>query len=536
MVLTLAQACAAEAFNLALPGAEIISLAANLVTNFTASAEDIYRYISPTVEATDVSFCNITVTYTHPGQNDKIITEAWLPLEWNERFMAVGGGGYAAGRFFLSYAGMNGAVAEGYATITTDAGLGSAQEPSPWALNSPGNVNLYNLQNVGSVSLNDGAIIGKSLIKSFYGTGPKYSYWNGCSQGGRQGLMLAQRYPKAYDGIAAGAPAINWNSLLSYVQWPQQVMNELGKYPYACELDAITAAAIAACDGLDGVVDGAIADIPECLKRFNASSVIGQTISCAQLNGTQRTISETAAAVVEATWSGMVTAEGDKVYPGVNPGSDLSSGIVRTNCTAEGCAGAPALLGTAWLQLFVAKTPGFDMSELTRPEFDAMVYSGRQQFVSLVETADPDLRAFRDAGGKLVTFHGLADGIIPTAATEEYYKAVAGVSPDVRDFYRYFEVPALNHCFHGASGQPRDLFRQLRDWVENGTAPERTPVKLKVGEGEIHDRILCPYPQKPELCPLCGDASLAECWSCSDLESPKASGTIWSPAQVPLRV
>lgn len=156
MTVAMAQACAPWTFNLSLPGAEIISLAADLVTNFTASVEEIYRYTLPAVEGKNVSFCNVTVTYTHPGQNDNIITEAWLPLEWNERFMAVGGGGYVAGRFFLSYAAMNGAVADGYATITTDAGLGSAQEPSPWALNSPGNVNLYNLQNVGSVSLNDG--------------------------------------------------------------------------------------------------------------------------------------------------------------------------------------------------------------------------------------------------------------------------------------------------------------------------------------------------------------------------------------------
>jgi pimeloyl-ACP methyl ester carboxylesterase len=123
---------------------------------------------------------------------------------------------------------MVGAVADGYATITTDAGLGTSDDPRDWALLSPGNVNPFNLQNLGSRSLGDEAVLGKAIIKSFYGKGPNYSYWNGCSQGGRQGLMLAQRYPDAYDGIAVGAPALYWTKLFATIQWPQQYMNQLG--------------------------------------------------------------------------------------------------------------------------------------------------------------------------------------------------------------------------------------------------------------------------------------------------------------------
>lgn len=155
MALSLAQSCVPSTFALSLFGAEILSLEANLVSNYSTSVPEVYRYNAPAVELKNATFCNVTVTYTHPGQNDNIIAEAWLPLDWNERFMAIGGGGWAAGRFFLSYNAMYGALADGFATITTDAGLGSAVEPTPWAQTSLGNVNLYNLQNLGSVSLND---------------------------------------------------------------------------------------------------------------------------------------------------------------------------------------------------------------------------------------------------------------------------------------------------------------------------------------------------------------------------------------------
>ncbi|VUC34399.1 unnamed protein product [Clonostachys rosea] len=487
MALSLTECCTPSAFSPSLYGAEILSLEANLVTNYSASVPEAYRFVAPSVELKNATFCNVTVTYTHPGQDDTIVTEAWLPTEWNERFMAVGGGGWVAGRFFLSYSAMNGAIADGYATITTDAGLGSAEEPSTWALNSPGNVNLYSLQNLGSVSLNDEATIGKSLIKSFYGKDAKFSYWAGCSQGGRQGLMLAQRYPDVYDGIVAGAPAINWNKLITFVQWPHQVMNELGQFPYPCELDAITAEVVSACDGLDGITDGVISNVDECLNSFDASSLVGKPITCAQKNDTQLLITEAAARVANATWHGRVTADGVRDYHGIMPGADMTgnspksygqSGIVTTECDESGCRSAPSYLGTSWLKLFVAKNATFDLTGLTREEFDLLGYIGFQEFGSLVETSDADLRRFRNAGGKMVTFHGLADNIIPPGGTRDYYESVGKITPDIHDFYRLFEAPGLGHCFGGASGPPTGLFAQLRDWVENGTAPEQTPIKV----------------------------------------------------------
>jgi len=156
MATSFIQACNATTFSPSIFGADILGIQAAVVTNYSVAAPEAYRYVAPAVESQNATFCNVTVTYTHPGQNDTIDVEAWLPIDnWNGRLQAVGGGGWVAGRFFLSYAAMKGALADGFATISTNAGLGGALETRPWALSSPGNVNLNNLQNFASVSLED---------------------------------------------------------------------------------------------------------------------------------------------------------------------------------------------------------------------------------------------------------------------------------------------------------------------------------------------------------------------------------------------
>lgn len=137
-------------------GAEVLSLSSHLVTNYSQDVPEKYNYNHPSIEVEGIDFCNVTVTYTHPGQNDNINVETWLPLVWNERLQAVGGGGMVAGRFFLSYVHMAGAVGQGYATVSTDAG--TSTDPAvdqKEALLSPGNLDLYAMQNFGSTSLND---------------------------------------------------------------------------------------------------------------------------------------------------------------------------------------------------------------------------------------------------------------------------------------------------------------------------------------------------------------------------------------------
>jgi hypothetical protein len=227
--------------------------------------------------------------------------------------------------------------------------------------------------------------------------------------------MLAQRYPNAYDGIAAAAPAINWVEFFPNIQWPQQVMNEMNQYPFPCELDALTTAAIAVCDGLDGVEDNIIGEAVECLNHFNPFSMVGTTIHCDQ-TGSSIDISKAAAVVANAAWTGMVTENGKSTWFGVLPGSDLTGTsptsygipvIAGTNCTSESCVGLPNILGLQWLQLFVAKDPNLDFTNLTRKQFDRLAHLSKSTYDSVIGSSDPDLSSFREAGGKLVTFHGV---------------------------------------------------------------------------------------------------------------------------------
>ncbi|KAL4917818.1 Tannase/feruloyl esterase [Aspergillus aurantiobrunneus] len=452
-------------------GADMLSLSASWVSNFTLDVPGIFNYNHGDVAVENVDFCNITVTYTHPGYGDNITVKSWLPRDWNGRLQATGGGGWQAGlRFPPSNLFMAGAIGEGYATTTTDAGLGDAVFPAPWALKSPGNVDLVALQNLGSRSLNDQAIIGKSFIHNFYGRDPEYSYWSGCSQGGRQGLMLAQRYPDAYDGIAASAPAQSWTKFVAGVFYPALMKTWHDVDPLACELDFLTEQVVAHCDPKDGVRDG--------------------TFVCASLNNETIPLSYGAALIADAAWSGPQTDgdDGERLWYGLNPGADISTTL--GSVPGKNTTSSP----DQWFRLFVAKDASFDFITLTRSEYFEYSHLGVQQYSDMMNAADPDLTAFRKRGGKLITYHGMADESIPTKGTEHYYNSVTDKFPDVQDFYRYFEAPVLGHCCGGKGGQPTTTFDALRHWVENGTAPDSLPVEYTAVNGTKQARFLCPYP------------------------------------------
>ena len=389
-------------------GAEFLSLEATPVTNYSATISPGSYTVYGSANVTDISFCNVSLSYTHPGQDDTVNVQVWLPTEnWNGRMQGIGGGGWAAGLIPLSFSDMAGGVSEGYATVSTDAGLAThdnTSAASSWALLSPGEVNLYLLQNLETVSLSDAAIIGKSIVKSFYGKSPEYSYWTGCSQGGRQGFALAQRYPDAYDGIVASAPAINWNELIVGDYNPAFVMNQLGEFPYPCELNAFTAAAIAECDSYDGVIDGVITDPEKC--NFDPQTLVGATINCTD-TGRSLKISSAAAALAKATWDGPKTTDNSStLWFGLNKDA-VFAGVASTTCTANGtCEAAPFSVAVDWIKYFILKDASADLRTLTHEEYQGIFHDSLQQYSS-IETADPNLSEFRDRGGKILTFHGL---------------------------------------------------------------------------------------------------------------------------------
>ncbi|KAJ1551982.1 hypothetical protein HK405_013157, partial [Cladochytrium tenue] len=391
-------------------GGVVQSVEANLVTGYNNSVY-VFRWSQPNVEVVNASFCNVTVQYTHPGENDRIFVEAWLPLpdKWNGMLQALGGGGWTAGRFYLTYQGMAGAMYDGYATVTTDAGVPSGN-PLDWGLVSDGNTNVYALQTFGSMALGEEAAISKQLIASYYGHGPTYSYWNGCSQGGRQGLMIAQRFPDAYDGIIAAAPAIYFDRLVQSSGWPAFYMQQTKQYPYPCELNELTALAVTKCDALDGVEDGVIADTAACRAVFDPFAYVGSPVNCSD-NESITSISYAAAAVANATWSGPWTSRGEFIYAGLSIGHPLgtSSQITCANGTCTYPTEGASQLGATQLVdlLFVSRNESAVKADYSWQEYDAVWRSFGQQYASLIRTDDADLRPFRDVGGKLMTFHGL---------------------------------------------------------------------------------------------------------------------------------
>jgi hypothetical protein len=441
---------------------------------------------------TDVpAICDVTVVLTHPGLDDRVRTQVWLPLTgWNGRFQATGGGGFAAGQFERALAPT---VKSGYAAASTDAGVGTnAFGPAGWALDENGNVNRGLLKNFASRSLHEMSEVGEQVTASVYGRPAAYSYWNGCSTGGRQGLMEAQRYPADFDGILATAPAINWDRFVPAELWPQVVMNAEHTYPTACVFDAFNQAAIAVCDVDDGVTDGIVSRPENC--RFDPNGLVGQTLAC---DGGTVQISRADADVVRKIWDGPKTRAGKRLWYGLAKGTPFDA-LAATAVAPDGTRhGAPFPLVDDWVKYFLERQPDFDTSTIGYRQFERLFERSQAQYHAVIGTDNPDLSAFRDAGGKMITWHGLADELIFAQGTVDYRRRVEAEMGGARAtdrFYRVFLAPGADHCAGGTGPVPTDPLAALVDWVENGHAPDTLPASTTNAEGRTITRNLCRYP------------------------------------------
>ncbi|KAJ5602467.1 feruloyl esterase B precursor [Penicillium hordei] len=454
-----------------------------------------------------ISFCNITINYGHQGWKDDVQVTIWLPLDnWNERLSGIGGAGFSSLYTFNRFAP---AISRGYAAVGTDAGHDhNPLNTSTWALDAQGNVNFYLLQNFFAISQAEAAIMAKQVISAFYGREPKFSYWDGCSTGGRQGFMLAQRYPDLYDGILAGAPAFNWANFVPGTYYPQFVMNQLKHYPAPCVLEYINTQAKKACDSLDGVTDGIVSSPDSC--TFDPYSVVGHTGTC---NGQHFSITTQDAEIVQKVWHGTTGTNGTFLWYGMNKGTTFSN-VGNTTCTATECQGVPFGVASEWLGRFVLQDPEFDLTSLSESGFEGVFKQSVAAYKSVASTDDPNLSGFREAGGKLIHWHGLADQQIYPKGSEDYYKRAEALDHDLRHFYRFFEAPGVGHCGHGYDShayglQPADPFSVLVNWVEKGIAPDVLPASTP---DAIYSRNLCPYPQVPVY--HGGDPKKAESFNC----------------------
>lgn len=485
-----------------IPGAKVLSISGVIKQNYSIPAS-----VFLATPITGLDFCEVGVVLTHPNAGDHVAIQVWLPLEdWNGRFQATGGSGYAAGNFDPS---LGPAIQLGYSAAATDSGVTlNPASPAAWALRKDGTVNWVALTNFAHRSVHDLGIVGQDVTRQFYGKKPNYSYWNGCSTGGRQGMAAAQRYPQIFNGILAGAPAINWAEYVLAEQWPQVVMKEEGEFPSQCELEYFTACAIEQCDELDGIKDGIITEPDLC--QFDPYRIVGDMVQC---GGETLTIREATARIVEKTLGGPFSSNGDPLWYGPSVGAPLDS-LANTTVINGKRIGFPFFVNDAWIKYWLAQNPSYDTSNIDYQTFREFFAQSKAEYDGIIGTDDPDLSGFRNAGGKLIIWQGLSDQLIFPKGTVQYRRRVerlmGGPSP-VNEFFRLFFAPGVDHCAGGTTigAVPTDPLGSLVAWVEDKKIPETLAAEVS---GTEIERILCPYPQVARY--FGGDKSSAKSFQC----------------------
>jgi Tannase and feruloyl esterase len=460
--------------------------------------------VAPASGTTPAS-CRVHASATHPPAGDDVNIDVWMPLEgWNGRFQGVGGGGYSGGSPFA----LAGPVSRGYAAGSTDTGhVGGSGN---FALDPNGGLNWQLIRDNAYLGIHEMTVVGKAVTAAFYGRRARYAYWNGCSTGGRQGLSEAQRYPEDYDGILAAAPAINWSRFIPAEFWPALVMNETGNFLPQCKFTAFQAAAIEQCDRLgDGVRDGVIGDPARC--RFDARSLIGRDTECGAITATD-------ADVVNKVLEGARTSEGGFLWYGLAPGSPFN-GLANTRTTGGVTTGAPFPIALTHIGIWLLQDPQWDWTTATYEQFDQLFVQSVEQYTSVIGTDNPDLRPFKEAGGKVVIWHGWADQLIFPEGTIDYYervKDVVGGTRRTERFARLFMAPGVFHCGGGPGAAPDDPVRAVVDWVERGRAPKTLDgVRRDQSGNVVQSRPICLYPEVARYKGR-GDVNDAASFRCGD--------------------
>lgn len=450
-----------------------------------------------------------------PSADSDIRFEVWLPEPgaWNGRYQGIGNGGFAGN---IAYSGMSWALAGGYAVAATDTGHAGTSADSSWALGHP-----EKIVDLGWRSIHGTVVAAKAIVASYYGRPPSRSYYAGCSTGGRQGLVLAQRFPEDYDGIVIGAPANDWPRLLAFgAIMYQKIQADPLAWLSPEKLDLINHAALKACGARDGLID----DPGAC--RFDPATLAcrkGSTGACLNANEV---------AMTRFMYDGLSDARGKLVYPGFTPGLEKSWGL--WNLGRFGSKGRDSLAypyPSGFYGNLLHQDPDWSIGrfDLDRDLATALNSSVGQA----VYAENPDLSAFFARGGKLVHYHGWHDPAIPANASLRYYDAVVrkmGGLPTVRSSYRLFMGTGVLHCaggpgpgsIGGSSVRPpvrdadHDVVEATRRWVEAGIAPDRI-VATRYEDDDPAARVLaqrpwCAWPLAPQYAG--GDRSKEQSYRC----------------------
>jgi feruloyl esterase len=416
------------------------------------------------------AFCRVAATLK-PSSDSDIKIEVWMPLsDWNRKYQAVGNGGWTGS---IAYPAMIEAMGRGYATSSTD--TGHAGGSASFALGHP-----EKLIDFAYRSEHEMAVKAKAIINAFYGSDPRYSYWNGCSAGGRQGLKEAQRFPADFDGIVAGAPGADWTGRASQALRVSRALHkDEAMYIPPSKYGLIHAAALDACDALDGVKDGVLEDPRRC--RFDPK-VLECTGSDAPSCLTPPQVES-----ARAIYASAVHPRTKREISGLEPGSELG--------WATWGGPQPLAIASDLFRFVVFKDPAWDHTTF---DFDRGFALADEIDNGMLNALDPNLKPFFDRGGKLLQYHGWNDPQISPGNSVTYYKSVLealGGAAKVHDSYRLFMVPGMAHCGGGEGPNSFDMVAALEQWVEQGKAPDRV-VASRVRDGRVdRTRPLCPYPQ-----------------------------------------
>ncbi len=395
--------------------------------------------------------------------------ELYLPAEnWNGKFQMLGNGGWAGS--IQGIAGMQSALREGYATSATDTGHEGGN--GMFALGHPEKITDFAYR-----AVHETVVKSKMLIKAYYGKEPKYSYWNGCSTGGRQALVEVTKFPDDFDGVIAGAPANPHIHLhASGVERSAELMKNNAPLTQA-KVEALHKAVLDQCDAVDGVKDGLIGDPHRC--KFDPVSLLCKSAP------SDNCLTQPEVDTVKIVFGDIKTKKGEIIWTGFEPGSELQVGSLRTV--------PAALTGGGWdsIRILGHQDANYDWHKF---DLDADVALADKAGIDALTS---DLTAFKKHGGKLLMYHGWADPTIPPGHTVLYYESVLDkMGKKQEDWMRLFMVPGMQHCSGGLGTDQFNKMGVIERWREGNQAPEQI-VADHVSNGQVDmSRPLCPFPQE----------------------------------------
>ena len=462
------------------------------------------------VDFTDVTLAGPKFGYL-PGQTSKFRIRVGLPLNvndggaggvqgaWNGNIQTLGNGGFAGG-----VSGVTSATNTGYVGTGTDTGHNSSitnpvPNPNPppltveappsengavFALNPDGTINYGRIMDYGWRGQHHANMWGRQIAKIYYGQRHRMNYYIGCSDGGREGHEMSQRFGRDFDGIVAMSPAIHWDRWGFSGGWGNYVAHqELGQNGLdSPKFQDVNQRALAACDGIDGIVDGMIQETRRCHYDAN-DAVCGQPGASTDPT---RCLTRAEAAVVNKIWDGPRNRDGSKMWVGWERGTQGVFGITPAT------TGAPTLFGEQINRYWVHRDPFFNWRSISEEQFLLEQSNLTAKFSQYIGSDSPDLHKFKGSGGKMIVSYGNLDQIIPPNGHYNYmqrlFARMGGVSK-TQDFYRYYVFPNATHC-GGAGMTTNVLFQALVNWVENGVAPDYMVAQVNA----TRTRKVCMYP------------------------------------------